>query len=383
MDGIILALGSEGKGSFTILDKKGMRIESGFSDLSLEENLSMMRKKIDSAMRGKRPRIIACDMHPGYSTTILAEELAGKQKAKLIRIQHHKSHVASVAAEHGLSDYVGIAMDGMGYGEDGNIWGGEVFLVRDNNEFQRLGRLEEQPLLGGDSATIYPKKMLFGILAKSLREKELLKLGLFPENEAKLYLKQLKDGYNVLRTTSSGRVLDAVSAYLGFSLKKTEENDPAIILEKKATIPYPLKPVYREKDGVMVLLTTPLFLYLLKNRKKDKGRLAATAQMYLARGMLGIARRIAEKGKEEKNEESSIALNRAVGGGRRVGTSEENGEGAKRPSTSLPIVFSGGVAYNRMISGHMKANGVFLNRKVPCGDAGVSFGQAYLANLEK
>ncbi len=77
-----------------------------------------------------KPQIIACDLHPSYNSTIFAEELAKKYNAKLIQIQHHKAHVASVAAEHNITDYVGIAMDGLGYGDDGRLWGGEIFSVQ-------------------------------------------------------------------------------------------------------------------------------------------------------------------------------------------------------------------------------------------------------------
>ncbi len=67
-----------------------------------------------------KPKIIACDLHPSYNSTVFARELAEKYNAKLIQVQHHKAHVASVAAEHNLTDYVGIAVDGLGYGDDGN-----------------------------------------------------------------------------------------------------------------------------------------------------------------------------------------------------------------------------------------------------------------------
>jgi hydrogenase maturation protein HypF len=155
--------------------------------------------------------------------------------AKLIQIQHHQAHVASVAAEHKITDYVGIAMDGLGYGNDGMLWGGEIFCVRKENTFARIGHLEEQPQLGGDSATIYPKKMLFGILSKILTEKELLKLRLFDKKESRFYLRILHNNFNVQRTTSTGRILDAVSALLGFCEKRTYDGRPAMIPESMAT----------------------------------------------------------------------------------------------------------------------------------------------------
>ena len=90
-------------------------------------------------------------------------------------------------------------------------------------------------------------------------------------------------------------------------------------------------------------MTTPLFEFLLESVDKDRGMLAATAQMYLAKGFFEVAKQIAGEDK--------------------------------------PIVLSGGVAYNRMISGFMIKNNVLVNRDIPCGDGGICYGQAYLANM--
>jgi len=292
-----------------------------------------------------KPQIIACDLHPSYNSTIFAKELKKKYNAKLIQIQHHKAHLASVAAEHNITDYVGIAMDGLGYGDDGKLWGGEIFSVRKGNKFTRVGHLEEQPQLGGDSATIYPKKMLFGILSKVLTEKELLKLGLFDEAESRIYLKILQNNYNIQYTTSTGRILDAVSALLGFCEIRTYDGRPAMILESMATTPLEFEPIFSKEDGKTILMTTPLFDFL-QGTRAEKGKLAATAQMYIARGLL----RIAEKTVSTKN---------------------------------VPIAFSGGVAYNRMISEYMLKHGVLANRELPAGDGGICYGQTYFANISE
>lgn len=292
-----------------------------------------------------KPEIITCDLHPNYNSTIFAKELAKKYHAKLIQIQHHKAHIASVAAEHHVTDYVGIAMDGLGYGDDGSLWGGEIFSVRNGNRFTQVGHLEEQPQIGGDSATIYPTKMLFGILSKILTEKELLKTHLFNEKESRLYLKILQNNFNIQHTTSTGRVLDAVSALLGFCDKRTYDGRPAMILESMATIPLEFEPVFSQKGGMAILMTTPLFDFLYKTRA-EKGNLAATAQMYIAKGLFTIAK----KAVRTKN---------------------------------VPIVFSGGVANNSMISEYLLHHGVLVNKGLPAGDGGICYGQVYLANMDE
>ncbi len=288
-----------------------------------------------------KPKIVACDLHPSYNSTVFAKELAKKYETTLIQIQHHKAHVASIAAEHDLTDYVGISVDGLGFGDDGNIWGGEVFDVKSGNDFTRIGHLQEQPQLGGDSATIYPKKMLFGILSKFLDENDIIKLNLFNEKESRLYLKVLENNFNVPKTTSAGRILDATAALLDVCDERTYDGRPAMILESIATKPLGFEPIFSNKNGKKILMTIPLFEFMLNNINKDKGRLAATAQMYLTKGLFEIA-------KKDK-----------------------------------PIVVSGGVAYNRMISGFMIKNNVLTHKEMPCGDGCISYGQAYLANLSE
>jgi len=342
-----IAVGAELNNVICTAKKNKCYLSQYIGDTSKYETYNFLKDTVMNFIHLTRlkPQIVTYDLHPGYNSTMLAKELANRYNAKLIRIQHHKAHVASVAAEHGITDYVGIAMDGLGYGDDGRLWGGEVFSVSKGNTFTRVGHLEEQPQLGGDSATIYPKKMLFGILSKILTEKELLKFRLFNEKESRIYFKILHNNFNIQHTTSTGRILDAVSALLGLCEKRTYDGRPAMILESIATIPLEFEPVFSQKKGKTILMTTPLLDFILNN-KEDKGKLAATAQMYIVKGLYEIAKTALKK-------------------------------------NDMPIVFSGGVAYNRMISGFMLQHGVLVNRELPAGDGGICYGQAYLANINK
>lgn len=338
-----LSLGAEMNSVVCAAKKSNAYLSQYIGETSKLETYEFLKDAVKNLITLTRlkPKIIASDLHPSYNSTIYADKLSSKFKAVHVKVQHHKAHVASAAAEYSLKDYVGIAMDGVGYGEDGKLWGGEVFDVTNEINFERIGHLEEQPLLGGDSAVIYPKKMLFGILSGFLNEKDLTKLELFNEKETKLYIKQLDENYNIQKTTSAGRVLDAASALLGVCNKRDYDGRPAMLLESAAyrKKPYDLKPVFEKKNSVIILKTMPLFKFLLKNINKDRGRLAATAQTYIAKGLYEIA-------KQRKK----------------------------------PIVFSGGVAYNEMISSFMINKRVLLNKEIPCGDGGIAYGQAYLAN---
>jgi len=342
-----VAVGAELNNVICTANKNKCYLSQYIGDTSKYETYNFLKDTVMKYIHLTRlkPQIIACDLHPGYTSTMFAKELADIYSAKLIQIQHHQAHVASVAAEHNLTDYVGIAMDGLGYGDDGRLWGGEIFFVSKGNTFTRIGHLEEQPQLGGDSATIYPKKMLFGILSKILTEKELLKCRLFDEKESRIYFKILHNNFNVQHTTSTGRILDAVSALLGLCEKRTYDGRPAMILESIATMPLEFEPIFSQERGKTILMTTPLFDFLLRS-KEEKGKLAATAQTYIAKGLYEIAKTALKK-------------------------------------EDMPIVFSGGVAYNRMISEFMRQHGVLVNRELPAGDGGICYGQAYLANINK
>jgi len=340
-----IAVGAELNNMICAVKKNKCFLSQYIGNTEKYETYNFLKDAVDKLIKLTRlkPEIIACDLHPSYNSTFYAKELAEKYNAQLVQIQHHKAHIASVAAEHNLTDYVGISTDGLGYGDDGKIWGGEIFQVTNGNNFTRIGQLENQPQLGGDSAAIYPNKMLFGILTKILDKKELVSYKLFSEKDSIIYLKILEKQKNVPLTSSVGRILDATSALLGICDKRTYDGRPAMILDSIATKPFDFEPVMKKQNIKTILQTTPLFEYLLNNIDKDKSRLAATTQMYIAKGLFEIAK--------------------------------------KNAKNNLPIVFSGGVAYNNMISEYMLDQGVFFNKDIPCGDGGICYGQAYLSNL--
>ena len=334
----LLALGAEMNNTFAIYDGQGRVILSPhFGNTSHPETFERYRQSIDRFLDYTHilPQAILCDAHPTYRTSLYGQELSDRWKIPLIPIQHHRAHAAGVAAEHRLNDFIAIVCDGLGWGDDGTIWGGEIF---ENNE--RIGHLETHPQLGGDSATRFPHKMLYGILRSFLTPTEIepFMLDRFSHHECAILEKQFIKKFNTPLTSSCGRVLDAVAALLGLCSERTYEGRPAMLLEAHSSIPFDdLPPII---DG-SILRTTPLFKYLVQNLHKDKSRRAATAQHYLAEGLYTIA---AQKNK--------------------------------------PIVWAGGCAYNRIMTEFFLKHGVLVNREVPPGDGGISFGQiaAYLAN---
>jgi len=330
-----LCLGAEMNNAIACVRDNRAYISQYIGETSNYETFQFMKDAISKMIHltKLKPEVIVCDLHPDYNSTKLARELSKKYKATLLQVQHHMAHIAGVAAEHGLADYVGIAVDGLGYGLDGNAWGGEVFQVK-KGKTTRVGHLEQQPMIGGDKAVIYPMRMLFGILSKIKNKEAIMKLGLYTKDETNIYSKMLTENFNVVKTTSCGRILDAAAALLGICDKRTYDGRPAMLLESAATIPLDLPPKIKEN----VLDTTYLFEFLLENMHEEIGVLAATVQTYLARGLSQIAK-----------------------------------------GYDLPTVLSGGVAYNKMLSEFMQRRGVLVHKEVPCGDGGICFGQAVLS----
>ncbi|MGC9529360.1 MAG: carbamoyltransferase HypF [Candidatus Bipolaricaulaceae bacterium] len=286
------------------------------------------------------PKRIGCDLHPRFATTRLARELG-----QAVPVQHHVAHVAGLAAEGGLDEVVGIAADGYGYGEDGAAWGGEVIVWRGSG-WRRAGFLAPVPLPGGDLAALQPGRMAASyLLAAGLDPRA---AGL-PQEELAAVKLQIARKLNCPSTTSVGRFLDAVAAWLGIGRARTYEGEPAMRLEAAAAggSPLPLEAEVVTVDGAAVVDGVALFrkLYALREGGAVAEDVAATAQAALARGLARAAIRVAE--------EEGI---RAVG-------------------------LTGGVAVNDAIAAAVRgeverAGRVYVQHaEVPPGDGGLSFGQ--------
>jgi hydrogenase maturation protein HypF len=326
----ILALGAEMQNTFCVYKKEGEAILS--QHMGNTSNIATFEHYKDTIQKfldftTTTPDLLVADLHPSYNTAQYAELLSEQLHIPLLRVQHHKAHAYGVALEHGLTDFVAIVADGLGYGEDGTIWGGEIF----HND-ERVGHLEQHMQVGGDSAAQYPAKMLFSILRNFLSLEEATKYiqSYFTIPELALLDKQRANGFNSPLTSSCGRILDTASFLLGFCDERTYDGRPAMLLEANSFGQLKFAPVIENN----ILMTTPLFEFLIQNLDQDKKRLAATVQRYLAKGLYAIAKQY-----------------------------------------DKPITFSGGCAYNSIMSGYMLEQGVKVHKNIPSGDAGISFGQ--------
>jgi hydrogenase maturation protein HypF len=302
---------------------------------------------------------VVCDLHPKFTTTALAKEMAEADGSPLIQVQHHHAHAAALMAEHNLEEAVSIVCDGYGYGVDGKAWGGEIlFSTLTSAKFKRLGHLEPQPLLGGDVASRFPLRVAVGMLAKAGVEVEpwLMQNSAhlpFGETEAHLILNQLGKGLGTVETTSCGRVLDAVAAVLGVCYERSYEGEPAMKLESAAITgkdALNLKPLLHG-DTVD---TTYMLRSIFENKEKlSAANLAYSAHAYLAKGL------------------ASLAVEKALALGVKV------------------VGFSGGAACNQILAKVMRETvedaglRFLVHEAVPAGDGGVSFGQAVVGGFSR
>jgi len=181
----------------------------------------------------QKPAIILVDKHPAYHSTHFGLELSKKWQVKIHDIQHHKAHFASVIGEHRLfnseNTILGVIWDGTGYGDDGQIWGGEFFEYR-SNEMKRISHFEYFDWLAGDKMSKEPKISLLSIADDQM---ESVVAGKFSNKEIDIY--QLLKKKNKLKTSSVGRLFDAIASLLNICDINTYEGEAAILLENQLT----------------------------------------------------------------------------------------------------------------------------------------------------
>lgn len=354
----VLALGGELK--VTVSVGKDNRIYSSqhigdLDHLAIEESYLMAINHMVE-LCGARPQVVVRDMHPQYRSSLIAERFG----LEVVEVQHHHAHVASCLVEHGLEGpVVGLAMDGMGYGIDGGIWGGEV-LVADLNGFKRKGHLMEVPFVSGDKASREPWRMALLWLYLLGGSDLVQEVGWQLDGRWQRMLSVLEQvvgqghGGGLMRVTSScGRLFDAVSALLGICANSTYEGQAAMLLEAAATREasreckaYEID--VRDETGEVVIDPRPLLAQVLQDWRRGVvvGVIAASFHESLGQGLAKAAATVAER------------------------------EGIDK------VALTGGVFQNRrlsMIVRHaLRREGldVLEHRMVPANDGGLSVGQA-------
>jgi hydrogenase maturation protein HypF len=234
----ILAVGGELKNTICLTKGKHAFLSQHVGDLENLESYRFFQEAIEHLQKVLeiRPEVIAYDLHPDYFSTRWALQ---KTSMPLVRVQHHHAHIASCMAENHLEGKViGFALDGTGFGIDGNIWGGEV-LIAGYGGFERSAHFEYIPMPGGAAAIHEPWRMAVSYLAHHFGS-EFRKLNLpflegIPASKLDVLLQALERRINSPLTSSCGRLFDAVAAIAGIRNHVSYEAQAAIELEMLIT----------------------------------------------------------------------------------------------------------------------------------------------------
>jgi hydrogenase maturation protein HypF len=308
-------------------------------------------------LTGIEPAVLAHDPHPGYLST----QWARAQPLRRIPVQHHHAHVAACAAEHGVrGPFLGVAYDGLGLGDDGTLWGGEI-LVAGLSGYRRVGRFATAPLPGGDAAVRHPSRTALGhllggeTLGSSRPLPRLVRPftdGLDPA-EVTAVRAMIARNVNCPRASSAGRLFDTVAALLGLCHRVSYEGEAAVLLEAAAGDEHAVPLAHRvvRKRGLWVYDPTPTLADLLERQLDGEpvARLAAAFHLALAQVTAELVARVVA-------------------------------EGAPRT-----VCLGGGCFVNRRLLTEVKrrlhAQGlrVLVGGQVPVGDGGISYGQAAVA----
>ena len=350
----ILGVGPELNANATIY-KNGFTITSPHvGNVRNPATLEYLQETVRNQQRllGAKFDVIAHDLHPQFLSTRFAREIASDHGLELVPVQHHRAHIAAATTQ----PCIGIAIDGVGYGDDGTVWGGEIFSGQ-VPDFRRVAHLEPVPMAGGDLATRFPERMLYGILPD---EKILSLLGArgWTDVELGVLEKQVARNFNVTTTTSTGRVLDAAAALLGICRERTYDGEPAMKLESAGagghTETWDLR--FTTLNGCEVLSSRSLMRTAFEKMQAAHGEdtrmitaIASSFQYNLARGIAHLALHAADR------------------------------EGINT------IALSGGVAYNHAMRETIRREiarqnkECIINDQYPLGDGCVSFGQCVYA----
>jgi hydrogenase maturation protein HypF len=334
-------------------------------DLDSVSSVEVFRRAIDDLLDffQTTPGVVVCDLHPDYASTRHAEQLAARWGVPLLRVQHHHAHVAACMAEHGLQGpMLGYSWDGTGYGPDGTVWGGEM-LVCDGAEYRRAAHLRTFALPGGDRASREPRRSALGLLFEIFGEQARnYAAEWFRPEEIDTLLSMLTRGVNSPRTSSMGRLFDAVAAICGLPPVISFEGQAAMSLEfaadEREESAYPLPCIACEQavahyvsDRPLVVDWEPLVRGVLADRTAGVpiSRISARFHNALADMALEVARPVAP---------------------------------------GLPIVLAGGCFQNALLTARVRCKlseaglPVYTHRRVPPGDGGIALGQALLAALQ-
>ncbi|QIK38184.1 carbamoyltransferase HypF [Caldichromatium japonicum] len=366
--GPILALGGELKNCFCLIREGQALLSPHLGDLegagAAREYRAMLG--LYTELFTHRPQLLAIDRHPDYHPSHFGRDWARREGLNLISVQHHHAHLAAVLADNGwprtAGPVLGILLDGLGWGEDGTLWGGEC-LVGDYYGYRRVAHLRPVLMPGGALAIREPWRMLLAWLESTGgwtywqgRYPELPPIQAFRGRPVSLLLRLIAQGPQAPFTSSAGRLFDAVAAALGLGGERLSyEGQAACALESLAmqaqdpAAGYPFK--LDDSGPIWQLDPSPLWEALLSDLAAGTAPASIAARFHH-----GFASALVE---------TAVRLSHAL----RLDT----------------LALSGGVWQNRLlfesVTTRLRAAGlrVLTHRQVPTNDGGLALGQGCVA----
>lgn len=352
----ILAVGADLKNTFCLVKEDKAIISQYIGDLENLSNINRFKNILENYKKifNIKPKVFAHDLHPGYLSTKLAKKISGL-KGDLLGVQHHHAHMASVYVENNLKgNVIGIVFDGTGFGEGekNKIWGGEFFYGNFFG-FKRIAHLEYFNLPGGDLSAKYPWRVAASMLLEIDRTKKLNKILKINEKELKIILSQINVNINIIESSSIGRLFDAVASILNIVQENTYEGEAAMRLE--SIIKENEKGFYNFSfmDGkYLVIDWKPVLEQIIHDLKKGLSKSIISAKFHngISKMILKVCRHF------------------------------------KKIYSVNSVCLSGGVFQNSyllnksMIELEKAGFKVFINKKVPTNDSGISLGQAVIVS---
>jgi hydrogenase maturation protein HypF len=351
----VLAVGAELKSTICVTRGADAFVSPHLGDLEHLAAYDAFRQTVDSfmALLGVRPDVVVHDLHPRYLSTAFAAGLE-QEGVRLIGVQHHHAHVAACMAEHHVSGpVIGVAFDGIGYGSDGTLWGGE-FLVADLDGFERAGFLAPVPLPGGVAAVRQPWRMALAHLEAAFGTDLPRDLQVVARNAHhwEAVSEVARQPTLSPSTHGVGRLFDAVASLVGLRDVASFEGQAAIMLEQLAassTWAEPSAFAIVERGTTVTVDPAPAIRAIVEDlrRGRDRAEIAAGFHMGLA--------------------DATSAAVSAIG---------------RTRSALDTVVLTGGVFQNRLLlqlcRAELRSRGfnVIVPSQVPAGDGGISLGQA-------
>lgn len=343
----ILAMGANQKSTISLAFENNLILSPHIGDLNSIESVQYFERTIDTFkdFYDFEPEVIVCDKHPNYESTKFALKLKKQNpNIELIQVQHHYAHILSTMAEFNLENEVlGFTFDGTGYGDDGNIWGGEVFIAS-KEKYKRVQHIKYFKLLGSDIAVKEPKRVALSLLFDIFTLEEILSLDIstlkaFKTNEIRILHNMWQKGLNSPLTSSIGRLFDGIASFANILHTQSYEGETGLQIEKNYDSSISEYYSYEIIDNQIDI--SPMIKEII---------LESNPKIICSKFINTIVQIILDISNSYKK---------------------------------LPVVLSGGVFQNRVLLEilidrfHQEGREFYYSKEVPLNDAGISVGQIY------